>query len=85
MAVEGILRVLHLIDVECAPIFLCTRSLLFGCQYLLAGQSFFSGKIGLPDGSEAASSSVSVDLPENYDHKSGWIHQSIALTIILLG
>jgi hypothetical protein len=47
MAVEGILRVLRLVDVECIPIFFCTRSLLFGCQYLLAEQSVFFFRIKL--------------------------------------
>jgi hypothetical protein len=66
MAVEGILRVLRLVDVEWIPFFFCTRSLLFGCQYLLAEQSiFFSGKIGLPEAGGIAQSSVSVDWPAN--------------------
>jgi hypothetical protein len=47
MAVEGILRVLHLVDVEWVPICFCTRSLLFSCQYLLAEQSVYFFRIKL--------------------------------------
>jgi hypothetical protein len=87
MAVEGILRVLHLVDVEWVPIFFCTRSLLFGCQCLLAEQSvfFFSGKIGLPEASGITQLSVSVDSPANIVKNQAGSWKSSGLTIILAG